>query len=74
MDFWTAIVIIVAIGVVSEMYGMRLKTAAKKAGHQEAIEALTDRITRLESRMANIESLVIEQEKYKAFDELATRQ
>ena len=68
MSFWTAIVIIVAIGTVSEIYRSRLK--ANTAKTEEYYKNLTQRMVSIEERMANLETIVLEQEKSKKFSEL----
>ncbi|UCE03093.1 MAG: hypothetical protein JSW67_02545 [Candidatus Latescibacterota bacterium] len=68
MGLWTAVVLIVAIGVLSEMYRARLKAQAGRTN--AAYEDLAKRLVRLEDRMANIETIVLEQEKAKRFAEL----
>ncbi len=68
MSFWTAIVIIVAIGTVSEIYRSRLKANAEKA--EDAFQKLTQRMASLEERMANLETIVLEQEKRRKFSDL----
>ena len=68
MSFWTAIVIIVAIGTVSEIYRSRLKANAGKA--EESYKKLTQRMVSLEERMANLETIVLEKEKSRKFSEL----
>ena len=68
MSFWTAAVIIVAMGILSEMYRARLKANTRKT--EEFFERLTQRMARLEDRMANLETIVIEKEKRKAFSDL----
>lgn len=68
MSFWTAIVIIVAIVTVSEIYRARLKATAKKS--EEFQESFTERIERLETRMANLETIVLDKEKAKRFSDI----
>ena len=68
MSFWTAIVIIVAIGTISEVYRSRLKAHSVKA--EESYEKLVQRMVRLEERMANLETIVLESEKKRKFSEL----
>ncbi|UCF95023.1 MAG: hypothetical protein JSW39_13015 [Desulfobacterales bacterium] len=68
MSLWTAIVIIVAIGTVSEIYRARLKANAEKS--EESFKTLTQRIARLEERMANLETIVLEKERTKQFSDL----
>lgn len=68
MSFWTAIVLIIGIGALSEMYRARLKTSSEK--YDKLFNDLTDRLSRLEERMVNIETIVLEKEKYRKFEEL----
>ena len=68
MNFWTAAVIIVAIGTFSEVYRTRLKAISKKS--EKLLADFSQRITRLESRMANLETIVLEKERTKQFSDL----
>lgn len=68
MSFWTAIVIIVAIGTISEVYRSRLKADASKS--QEVFDNIAQRVARLEDRMANLETIVLEKEKAKKYSGL----
>jgi hypothetical protein len=68
MSFWTAIVIIVAIGTISEIYRSRLKANSVKT--EESYQKLTQRMVSLEKRMANLETIVLEKEKSRKFSEL----
>jgi hypothetical protein len=68
MSFWTAIVIIVAIGTLSEVYRARLKASANKS--EEAIKNHDQRLVRLEERLANLETIVLEKERTEKFAEL----
>ena len=68
MSFWTAIVIIVAIGTISEIYRARLKANAEKT--EASFQKLIQRMASLEERMANVETIVLEQEKSRKFSEL----
>jgi hypothetical protein len=68
MSFWTAVVIIVAIGTISEVYRSRLKADAGKS--QEVFDNIAQRVARLEDRMANLETIVLEKEKAKKFSGL----
>ena len=71
MSFWTAIVIIVAIGVVNEMYKARVKHGARSPKDNRLFELQSQRIERLEERINNLETLILEQEKLRKFDNLA---
>ena len=68
MSFWTAIVIIVAIGTLSEIYRSRLKANAAKT--EESYQKLIQRMVSLEGRMANLETIVLEKEKISKFSDL----
>ena len=68
MSFWTAIVIIVIIGTVSRMYITRLKS---RDWHTSDIAGeLEKRLEKLEIRMANIETIILDKEKADRFDNL----
>ena len=69
MSFWSAIVIIVAIGAISEIYRSRLKAGSKEV--EKFLEQLTQRMTRIEERMANLETIVLEKEKERKFEGLS---
>jgi hypothetical protein len=68
MSFWTAVVIIVAIGTISEVYRSKIKANASKS--QEVFDTIAQRVARLEDRMANLETIVLEKEKAKKFSGL----
>ena len=68
MSFWTAIVIIVAIGTLSEIYRSRLKANAAKT--EESYQKLIQRMVSLEGRMANLETIVLEKEEISKFSDL----
>ena len=68
MSFWTAVVIIVAIGTLSEIYRSRLKANAAKT--EESYQKLIQRMVGLEERMANLETIVLEKEKISKFSDL----
>ena len=68
MSFWTAAAIIVAITTFGRLYSTRLKAGAQQSN--ENSESLLQRIDRLEERMANLETIVLEKEKAKKFSDL----
>lgn len=68
MSFWTAIVIIVAVGVLSEMYKSKLRAQSGKA--EELAKETEERIAKIEARMANLETILLRREKEKRFDDL----
>ena len=61
MNFWAAVVIIVAIGTISEVYRSKLKANANKS--EKIYDTMAQRIARLEDRIANLETIVLEKEK-----------
>ena len=71
MSFWTAIVIIVAIGVGSEMYKYRVRLSAKSPKNDRVFEQQARSIIQLEERVSNLETIILEQEKLRKFDNLA---
>jgi len=68
MSFWSAVVLIVAIGTVGEIYRSRFKTGSK--AFERPIGELSKRIDLLEERMANLETIVLEREKEDRFNDL----
>jgi hypothetical protein len=69
MSFWTAIVIIVAIGSFAEIYRARLKAGTKDI--EKLLEEQMKRMARVEERMANLETIVLEKDKEKRFERLS---
>lgn len=68
MSFWTAVVVIVIVGVLCEMYKARLK--AGRRGSDGHFRDLSQRTDRLEERMGNIETIVLDGEKLRGFRDL----
>lgn len=68
MNTMTAIVLIVAIGTCGGLYRARLKANAKIA--DEEFNDFSRRISGLEDRIANLETIVLEKEKSKQFSDL----
>jgi hypothetical protein len=68
MSFWTAAVIIVAITTFGQVYRIRMKAGAKAS--DESYHDMLERLDRLEERMANLETIVLEREKAKQFSDL----
>ena len=68
MSFWTAIVIIVAISALSQIFRTRLKATEEKS--EASAKNLVQRVTRLEDRIANLETIVVDQEKAQKFSAL----
>lgn len=67
MSLWTMIAIIVALGVISEMYRARLKAQTTWAQMKDQEENILSRLDRMEERLRNLETLVLENEKDRAF-------
>ena len=63
MDLWTMIVVVVALCVGGGMYQARLKANRLNEGDEERIDELARSMDRIEVRMANVESIVLDQEK-----------
>ena len=68
MSFWTSAVIIVAITTFGTLYRTRIKARTRQSN--EISESISQRIERLEERMANLETIVLEKEKAKQFSDL----
>jgi len=68
IGLWTGIVLIVLIGAVSEMYRARLKNSAKAT--EKLYGEIVNRMSRLEERMANVETILFEKEKADRYDTL----
>jgi hypothetical protein len=62
------VVLIVAIGTASEIYRARLRANVEKS--EGFFQELARRIARLEERMANIETIVLEKERAQKFSDL----
>ncbi len=68
MSFWTAVVIIVALGTFSGVYTARLKAHSKRSN--EDYDDFANRLARLEDRMANLETIVLEKERSREYNKL----
>ena len=68
MSFWTAAVIIVAIGAMSQIFKARLKATADKS--EASLKNLAQRVARLEDRIGNLETIVVDKERIQKFSEL----
>lgn len=68
MNFWTAVVIIVAMTVIGGMYRERIRAGGGNPG--EPLEELLRRLERMEERIANLETIVLEKERARAFSDL----
>ncbi len=68
MGLWTGIVLIVAIGAVSEMYRARVKSGSKET--EKLYAEIIERMTKVEERMANVETILFEREKSEKYKNL----
>lgn len=68
MSFWTALVIIVAISALSQIFRARLKSTEEKS--EASVNNLVQRVSRLEDRIANLETIVIDQQRAQKFSAL----
>lgn len=68
IGLWTGIVLIVAIGAVSEMYRARVKSGAKET--VKLYEEIVARMAKIEERMANVETILFDREKADKFDKI----
>ena len=68
MNLWTMIVLIVAIGTFSEIYRHRISVNVKES--KKFFDEFSNRMARLEERMANIETIVLEKAREKRFSDL----
>ncbi len=68
MSFWTAVVIIVAISALSQIFRTRLKTSEEKS--EASVKNLVQRVIRLEDRIANLETIVVDKERAQKFSAL----
>jgi hypothetical protein len=68
VSFWTAIVVIVALGMLSEMYRARLKKGSEKS--EKLFDEIAGRMARIEERMTDLETIVLEKERARPYREL----
>ena len=68
MNLWTMIVLVTAIGIFGEMYKHRI--SAKVNESKEFFDDTIKRIARLEERMANIETIVLEKVREERFSNI----
>ena len=71
MNLWTAIVAIVVVATISEMYKARLKIRRHQT--EGSLDEIMRRLDRLEERIANLETLVLEREKHRKFEDLVDK-
>ena len=65
---WTFLTICGLAYIIAEVYEQRLKIRAKADLSRGQYDELVSRMAALEQRMANLETIVLEEEKKKAFE------
>ena len=68
MDFWTMIVLIVAIGVISDIIKSKKNFNTDKMITYD--EGESQIISRLQERVTNLETIILEKERIKRFEDL----
>lgn len=68
MNFWTAVVAIIAIVSISEVIKAKLRTGTNRIEAQN--KEYERRFSQLENRMTNLETIVLEKEQTKKYAEL----
>ncbi|MFC1891598.1 hypothetical protein ACFLZT_04330 [Thermodesulfobacteriota bacterium] len=68
MNLWTAAVVIVAIAALTKIIRSRNRYQSNRS--EEVIDDISKRVSGLENRMANIETIVLDKEKEKKFADL----
>lgn len=68
MDIWTMIVILVLIGVISDIYKSRYKKDADET--EKSHENDSGLLSRLKDRVSNLETIILEKEREKRFTDL----
>ena len=71
MDFWTMIVILVLIGMISDIYKSRYKKDTDET--EKTDEDVYELLSRLKDRVANLETIILEKERNNRFNELKKR-
>lgn len=70
MTFWTAIVVIVGIGAILEIVKHKHKVDAKKGDNPGLSADLSGKYERMEKRLANLETIMLEKEKEQKFRDI----
>ena len=73
MEFWTALALICIVpsvcGILASSYEKRLKSRQINQEGLEKLEELNRELKKLDQRMTNLETIVLEHEKNRQFDE-----
>lgn len=73
MGFWEVILVLGVLAIVSEMYRARLKTRERVKQQGTQMDTLDARLEKMEARIANLETLVLEGQKHQEFDRALDR-
>ena len=68
MSFWTAVVLIVFIGAGCAVFRARIKASSGQL--EELFDSISERVDRMEERMANLETILLDKEKARKFENL----
>lgn len=68
MGFWTAVISVVLISTIGGVLRERYKSKVRHTELEGEYLGLNDRLGRIEERLGNLETLVVEQEKHKDFE------
>ena len=71
MSFWTAIAILGVVGVIGEVIKSGHRSRSVDSATRKLIDEFDQRIARMEERLANLETLVLDSEKNRRFDDLS---
>lgn len=68
MGLWEMIAIVAVAGIIAEAYQTRVKAQSRQAELKEEFSDLGSQLSRIEERLNNLETLVVEEERHKEFD------
>ena len=68
MGLWEMIVAVVLISAIGDAVQQRYKSKERHAEMQSEHTGLSNRLKRIEDRLGNLETLVVESEKHNEFD------
>lgn len=70
MTFWTAITVISLAAILSGLISDKHRHKAKDQKRASLVGDLTDRLAKIEDRLTNLESIIIEHDKEQRFKDL----
>jgi hypothetical protein len=68
MDFWLVVIIVASLVTTSKVFQEWIRSRTGNAEYDEKIHRLSDRLAQIEERLGNVETLVVEKEKYEKFE------